>query len=370
MPGPSIKYENAFTHGQKNDLYLTLKGVRSFLANPHSVVESKKVEIGGVQWYIVAKTFVENATTYLGYYLCGSKDGNWRRWLNAHFCIFRHSCNNINSMSNELRICSAEDAYAEWGFPKFISKEALLTGGYICNGLLHLRLDLSYGIDIFSEESEDRHTNMKLLVQGQSLQVNKELLSIRSPVFERLFKEQDGTEIALEEANLTGLLHLLRVIHSSHEKLNAATVKAVYEMAKAYDVVETCDEHIVGSTELMLAEKLGLADEMKNNKLFDRLVRSLDGPGLKELAVNAEVSVQLRGNAVESYFRQPPQNLFGQHPALKKVLFAQEAKDQELLAYVIGNLTKREIAHLKDKDELSKETFMALVGKALAHSFE
>lgn len=111
---------------QLRDLYLKVTGISSFLASSHSVVESKKVEIGGVQWYTVAKTFREEGTTYLAYHLRGTKDGNWRRWLNAQLYVVdssRYTCHNYKSLSNELRISSAEGAYLEWGFDKFISKE-------------------------------------------------------------------------------------------------------------------------------------------------------------------------------------------------------------------------------------------------------
>ncbi|KAH7693262.1 hypothetical protein AAVH_39705, partial [Aphelenchoides avenae] len=106
----------------------------------------------------------------------------------------------------------------------------------------------------------------------------------------------------------------------------------------------------------------------------DRLVHSLDKQSLKVLAVDADVNVRLRGKAVESHFRQlsrrpfwPPRSFFGQQPELRKVLFAQETEDEGLLAYVIGNLTTRDIAHLKrveHKDDFTKETLMALFGKA------
>lgn len=51
----------------------------------------------------------------------------------------------------------------------------------------------------------------------------------------------------------------------------AATVKDIHQMAKTYGVVyllEKCEKHILGSMELSLADKLALADEVDNNKLF------------------------------------------------------------------------------------------------------
>lgn len=94
------------------------------MASADSIVESKKVTSGGVQWYTVSKSFVENGTTYLAYYLRGTKGGRWRRWLNAEFYIARgYVIRNSKSMSSALRISSAENACAEWGFDKFVSKE-------------------------------------------------------------------------------------------------------------------------------------------------------------------------------------------------------------------------------------------------------
>ncbi|KAH7693032.1 hypothetical protein AAVH_39938, partial [Aphelenchoides avenae] len=114
------------------------------------------------------------------------------------------------------------------------------------------------------------------------------------------------------------------------------TVKAVYQVAKSYDVdylLHKCDTYVVLSADFSLAEKLALADEQKNDSLFDRLTGPawLDTPRLKELAVSADVSVQLRGKAVERHFRQLPHCLLGHNLALKKVLFSQETKDEELL---------------------------------------
>ncbi|KAH7703831.1 BTB/POZ domain-containing protein [Aphelenchoides avenae] len=342
------------------------------MASADSIVESKKVTSGGVQWYTVSKSFVENGTTYLAYYLRGTKGGRWRRWLNAEFYIARgYVIRNSKSMSSALRISSAENACAEWGFDKFVSKETLLgNGDFVRNDELHLSLWFSYGVDIFFEKSEAHHTNVKLLVQGQPVFVNKDLLSIHSPVFERLFKEWAVKQIALQEANLAGFLHFLRVVYPPHEGLNAATVKDIHQMAKTYGVVyllEKCEKHILGSMELSLADKLALADEVDNNKLFGVLVRSLDEPSLKEFAINADVHVQLRDKVMEHHFRQQPRHLNDPPLALQKVLFAQDTKDEVLLACVIGNLTKREIAHLKrveHRDKYTKETLMALFGKA------
>lgn len=111
----SVKYEDGPT------MTFTVKRVSSFLASAQSVAESEKVEIDGVQWQIVAKTFIENGTTYLAYYLRGSKAGNWRRWIKADFHIYNTVFG--ESLSNELRISAPADHYAEWGFDKFISAE-------------------------------------------------------------------------------------------------------------------------------------------------------------------------------------------------------------------------------------------------------
>lgn len=43
------------------------------------------------------------------------------------------------------------------------------------NDELHLSLWFSYGVDIFFEKSEAHHTNVKLLVQGQPVFVNKDV---------------------------------------------------------------------------------------------------------------------------------------------------------------------------------------------------
>lgn len=48
------------------------------------------------------------------------------------------------------------------------------TEGFTFYDFVYLRVDFSYGIDIFSEESVAHHTNMKLVVQGQPFFVNKE----------------------------------------------------------------------------------------------------------------------------------------------------------------------------------------------------
>lgn len=94
------------------------------MASADSVVESKKVEIGGVQWYTVAKTFIEDGTTYLAYYFRGTKEGNWRRWLNAQICMLSSGRGYIiKGLPNEMRTSSAEVAYVEWGCDKFVSKE-------------------------------------------------------------------------------------------------------------------------------------------------------------------------------------------------------------------------------------------------------
>ncbi|KAH7703832.1 hypothetical protein AAVH_28997 [Aphelenchoides avenae] len=351
MPGPTIRYLGA--SGERGHLTLTIRPVSAFLDSENSVLESERVDIGGVQWYTVAKTFVENGTTYLAYYLRGTKEGNWRRWLNAQVCMdttrISHS---YKLLSNELRVSSSEDDYAEWGCDKLISKEVLLgPEGFVRNDELRLRLYFDIGIDIFSEESAAHHTNMKLVVQGQPVF----LLTLHSTVFKRLFKD-------LQEKDLMRLLYMLRVIYPPHAKLNAATVKAVYQMAKSYGVghlLEKCDDHSLGSTEFSLADKIRLADKLKNNKLFDRLVRSLDKPSLKGLAVNADVSAHLRGKAVELHFRQLPRRLTDPPLALQKILFVQDTKDKVLLAYIIVNLKR-----VEHKNKLTKNTLIALFRKA------
>ncbi|KAH7701923.1 BTB/POZ domain-containing protein [Aphelenchoides avenae] len=350
----------------------TVKRVSSFLASAQSVAESEKVEIDGVQWQIVAKTFIENGTTYLAYYLRGSKAGNWRRWIKADFHIYNTVFG--ESLSNELRISAPADHYAEWGFDKFISAETLLgTGDFVRNDQLELLLSFWIGTDIFSEESEEHLTNVKLVVQGQSIYLNKDYVSLNSTVFERLFKERAGEkEIALQEQDLAGLLHFLRVIHPQHEKLNAATVKAVYEMARSYGVeylLKKCKKHVVRSKELSLADKFVLAEELTNNELFNNIVWSLDKPSLKALASNVDVDMQLRDKVVERHLRLLHDVRSPQPMALKKVLFAQETKGEGLLAHMIDNMTKRDIAHLKSaehKNKLTKKTLTALVDKALS----
>ncbi|CAD5210038.1 unnamed protein product [Bursaphelenchus xylophilus] len=163
-----------------------------------------------------------------------------------------------------------------WGFPAFLEWNTVRDpkNGFIQDGVIELEalIDIRncMGVREFPEfdfTSSTHLTNMVLLVEGRPLFVNKDYLSLYSPVFDSLFNqnflEKNQEKIELHDLKYDEFKELLEVVYPSHKKLNAENIEYILILADRFQidyVIRKCEKFLIKTTEISAELKLVYAD--------------------------------------------------------------------------------------------------------------
>ncbi|GMR55797.1 hypothetical protein PMAYCL1PPCAC_25993, partial [Pristionchus mayeri] len=111
-------------------------------------------------------------------------------------------------------------------------------------------------------------TNVVLIVEGNKLHVNKELLSIHSPVFSAMFfgefAEKEKEEVEIKDVVYKEFLDLLNVIHPGYSPVTDATVRYILKLAHQFQtkgVLTKSENYLKATNKFNFLDKLILADQ-------------------------------------------------------------------------------------------------------------
>uniref|UniRef100_A0A8R1I1F8 BTB domain-containing protein n=1 Tax=Caenorhabditis japonica TaxID=281687 RepID=A0A8R1I1F8_CAEJA len=136
-------------------------------------------------------------------------------------------------------------------------------------------------IDYSAEKSE--LFNATLIVEGQKVHVNKQLLAMHSKFFETLFfgqfSEKNQDCIELQDVKHAEFLEFLDVVHPTHASIDEDNVERLLELADRFqtDEVSTrCEEFLARTKNVPMAKKLILAHQYTLDSLMDTCLKSFN----------------------------------------------------------------------------------------------
>ncbi|GMS81483.1 hypothetical protein PENTCL1PPCAC_3658, partial [Pristionchus entomophagus] len=122
-----------------------------------------------------------------------------------------------------------------------------------------------------------------VIVQGIRLYVSKQLLSIHSLYFHTMFYgdfvEKSKNEIELKDLDFSEFIKLLKVIYPPSKEITDENVECLLKLSDPFDIdwlLCKCEEYLISSSNLELADKLALASPYRLAKLQDHCIDQLN----------------------------------------------------------------------------------------------
>ncbi|GMT29749.1 hypothetical protein PFISCL1PPCAC_21046 [Pristionchus fissidentatus] len=246
-------------------------------------VESPPKNIGGFNWYLFAEVEESDEDSYkrevLNVGLCVDEldDFDW-------FCVLTTNAKLISPKDD------ADSAHkrstARLGSDHLSSCVALnMDWKYV------LKSDKVKHMDFFSPSNI---SDVILIVEGEKLHVNKQILAHHSSFFETLFfgsfKESNQSEIKLEDVTVEDMVALLNVVYSS-DHLRLDTVESVLKLADRFDmklVLSTVDNYLIGEDRMDTLKQVFMADKYKLPFTLDASLKRFTSRGMIRLLKEME----------------------------------------------------------------------------------
>ncbi|KAF8366961.1 hypothetical protein PRIPAC_84790, partial [Pristionchus pacificus] len=123
-------------------------------------------------------------------------------------------------------------------------------------------------------EAPTAFSNVVLIVDGKKLHVNKDYLSVHSPVFAAMFNgdfvEKGKEEIEIKEVVYEEFVDLLTVIYPGCPTFTASSVEYIHKLADQFqmkDAREQVEQFLIETATITVEKKLILAEKINNEKI-------------------------------------------------------------------------------------------------------
>ncbi|CAO4363197.1 unnamed protein product [Caenorhabditis nigoni] len=133
--------------------------------------------------------------------------------------------------------------------------------------------------------SNEKFSNVILNVDGHRFNVLKELLSMHSPYFEKLFtggfQESGKPEVTLKEVDPQDFQNFLEALHG-YPAVDDSTVEGILLLNDVYDakvIGHRCKEFLIDSSKLTVSRKLQLAARYQIEGLMDTIISNIKDAG-------------------------------------------------------------------------------------------
>uniref|UniRef100_A0A0K0F8R9 BTB domain-containing protein n=1 Tax=Strongyloides venezuelensis TaxID=75913 RepID=A0A0K0F8R9_STRVS len=173
--------------------------------------------------------------------------------------------NNFNYTSNN------------WGFPGFVEWDTLVdcNKGYVTDGKLVLEATIKIEsikgirqVETYNfKESQNLASDIAMNIDGINIMVNKDYLSLYSPVFKAMFfsnfAESNMKEITIKDVDVDEFIELLEVIYPSHKPISAVNVEFLLELGDRFEisyVLDQCENFLITTDEVPFISKLAWSD--------------------------------------------------------------------------------------------------------------
>lgn len=187
--------------------------------------------------------------------------------------------NNFNYTSNN------------WGFPGFVEWDTLVdcNKGYVTDGKLVLEATIKIKsikgirqIETYNfNQSQNLASDIAMNIDGINIMVNKDYLSLYSPVFKAMFfsnfAESNMKEITIKDVDIDEFIELLEVIYPSHKPISADNVEFLLELGDRFEisyVIDQCEKFLITTDEVPFISKLAWSDAYCLSSLQDACMSS------------------------------------------------------------------------------------------------
>uniref|UniRef100_A0A0K0EEW2 BTB domain-containing protein n=1 Tax=Strongyloides stercoralis TaxID=6248 RepID=A0A0K0EEW2_STRER len=180
-----------------------------------------------------------------------------------------------------------------WGFPAFVEWDTLIdsNNGYTTDGKLVLEATiLIKNITGIKQTKTFNFTQLQNLasdismnVDGINITVNKDYLSLYSPVFKAMFysnfAESNMKSITLKDVNIDEFIELLEVIYPSHKPISKINVGFLLELGDRFEisyVLDQCEKFLIETNEVTFISKLAWSDAYCLSSLQDACMSTIE----------------------------------------------------------------------------------------------
>ncbi|GMR54220.1 hypothetical protein PMAYCL1PPCAC_24415 [Pristionchus mayeri] len=134
-----------------------------------------------------------------------------------------------------------------------------------------------------------------LVVEGKKVYVSKQLLSIHSPFFDRIFfgkfKEASESETEINDVILDEFEVLLKMLYRTGEQLRDENVEFILKLTDRFEMLSIMDDaekYLIYSTNLNIHKKLALSDQYNLLVLQDQLLHKYTADLIRKLTKSDE----------------------------------------------------------------------------------
>ncbi|GMR43135.1 hypothetical protein PMAYCL1PPCAC_13330, partial [Pristionchus mayeri] len=254
-------------------------------------------EISGFPWF-EGKCDQERDedVDYLGVYLHCDMKRQYSLW----FCDVSYETTLVNQRDPQLSEIVKEthrfdcSELSGIGTSQFLSMDRVLNPneGFIKDGMIIVEVKVTVNnssmsrkfrsksyVDLFSPSPQ---TDGILLVNSIKFYVNKQLIALQSPFFDRLFngnfKESKLKEIPIEDVYKTDFENLIKAMYPIDHEYTDYNVIGILKLADKFEVnnvLDNAERFLMGNTcQMSTSHKLLLADKYKLNVLIDKCLSS------------------------------------------------------------------------------------------------
>uniref|UniRef100_A0A0N4ZPQ6 BTB domain-containing protein n=1 Tax=Parastrongyloides trichosuri TaxID=131310 RepID=A0A0N4ZPQ6_PARTI len=266
-------------------------------------VYSQVVKIGNMPWQLIANTECSTTTgnkkhlsvySYCSQGVDNSPESDENVGVNEEYLW---SCNatteyrikNWNSSLNDVAVKTewvCNFGISDYGVPGFVEWDKLIDekNGFVKDGGIKIEVLIKVDniIGVKQREvhdflqSENLTSDVKLNIEGVIIYVNKDYLSLYSPVFKKMFYssfvESSMEVITLKDVDIDEFIQFLEVIYPCHNEITDANVKALLKLGDRFDVsyvMKECEKFLTTKSKLHLSLKLYFSDIYRLKYLYD-----------------------------------------------------------------------------------------------------
>ncbi|CAD5206839.1 unnamed protein product [Bursaphelenchus okinawaensis] len=235
---------------------------------------------GGFPWRLSAKTECSERTSHIEHfsvYVDCNPESQSTLWSCDAVVEVRLISKSLGTANYTKRFTNKFALNSNnWGFPAFLEWDTVKDpkNGFISDGMIELEalIEIKGSSGVKQRvhvdfTSANNLSNTILVVEGQELHVNRDYLSLYSPVFDSLFNhnfaERSQERIELHDLKYNEFKELLQVLYPAHAKLNSDNVDFVLVLADRFQidyVIRKCEKFLIKTDEFSNELKLVYAD--------------------------------------------------------------------------------------------------------------
>jgi speckle-type POZ protein len=308
-------HENDKTLETKSYLksFFTFK-IENFIDLNDSEIKSSEFSIGDTKWYVkVYPRYIKDNIEYISAYLCLSKSERYVNEAKYKVSVINNKSLLINTMTVPITDFTNQTG---WGYYGFMRRERL-TQDLLPNNQLKLRFEIDlFDCDLYHENritydlhkliNNKKYSDFVFIVDNKEFFAHKNILSIRSKVFEAMFSsdmiESQSNRCTIDDIESEVFEELLTFIYTGNAPKAQTMAEKLLAAAEKYEILEIkdfCANIIFKDMKNENAiQNLKIANKYKATKLLDKIIEFI--------AINFQPILNISYNEWEKFIVENP----------------------------------------------------------------